>query len=441
MSHMKSSASAFSGSTRVVTPAGNVAGSLRLPGDKSISHRYAMLAGFAEGISHLTNFSSGADPHSTLACMQQLGAGVERGENGVFTVTGCAGSFQAPQAALDCGNSGSTMRMLAGLLAAQPFTSTLVGDTSLSRRPMERIRMPLTAMGAKLDLTEGHAPVTIHGGPLRGLDYRTPIASAQVKTCLLFAGLQASGTTQVHESVHTRDHGELALRAFGAEVERSKLTVSIQGGQKLHGIDASVPGDLSSAAFFLCAAALFPESNLVLDGVGMNPTRASLLDVLRGLGVRLNVLELSEQHAELVGTLQVLGNPGGLQGAEISGALSAQLIDELPVLAAIAPYTRDGIRIRDARELRVKESDRIALVAQNLRAMGAQVEEFEDGLDVPGGQTLHGAGIDAGDDHRIAMAFAVAALRAVGDTQIHGAESAAISFPEFFEFLDRITER
>ncbi|HVC91064.1 MAG TPA: hypothetical protein VND66_10635, partial [Acidobacteriaceae bacterium] len=210
---MKSSASAFSGSTRVVTPAGNVAGSLRLPGDKSISHRYAMLAGFAEGISHLTNFSSGADPHSTLACMQQLGAGVERGENGVFTVTGCAGSFQAPQAALDCGNSGSTMRMLAGLLAAQPFTSTLVGDNSLSRRPMERIRTPLTAMGAKLDLTEGHAPVTIHGGPLRGLDYRTPIASAQVKTCLLFAGLQASGTTQVHESVHTRDHGELALRA------------------------------------------------------------------------------------------------------------------------------------------------------------------------------------------------------------------------------------
>jgi 3-phosphoshikimate 1-carboxyvinyltransferase len=441
LSPMKSSAAASSGSTRVVTPARNVLGSLRLPGDKSISHRYAMLAGFAEGTSHLTNFSSGADPHSTLACMEQLGAQVERGETGTITIGGCASEFHPPQVALDCGNSGSTMRMLAGLLAAQPFSSTLVGDASLSRRPMERIRTPLTAMGARLELTEGHAPLTIHGGPLRGLDYQTPIASAQVKTCVLFAGLQASGATVVHESVHTRDHGELALRAFGAEVERSKLTVSIAGGQKLHGIDASVPGDLSSAAFFLCAAALFPESNLVLDGVGMNPTRASLLDVLRGLGVELNVLELSEQHAELVGTLQVVGNPNGLVGAEISGAMSAQLIDELPVLAAIAPYTREGIRIRDARELRVKESDRIALVAKNLRAMGAKVEEFEDGLDVAGGQALHGAEIDAGDDHRIAMAFAVAALRATGQTEIHGAESAAISFPEFFDFLDRITER
>ncbi|MGO8719421.1 MAG: 3-phosphoshikimate 1-carboxyvinyltransferase [Acidobacteriaceae bacterium] len=438
---MKSSASPPSGSTRIVTPAGNVAGSLRLPGDKSISHRYAMLAGFAEGTSHLTNFSSGADPHSTLACMEQLGAQVDRGEHGAVAIHGRAGRLQPPEAALDCGNSGSTMRMLAGLLAAQPFTCTLVGDNSLSRRPMERIRTPLTAMGARLDLTEGHAPVTIHGGALHGLDYQTPIASAQVKTCLLFAGLQASGTTHVHESVHTRDHGELALRAFGAEVERSQLTVSIAGGQKLHGIDAGVPGDLSSAAFFLCAAALFPESNLVLDGVGMNPTRASLLDVLRGLGVGLKVLELSEQHAELVGTLQVVGNPAGLLGAEISGAMSAQLIDELPVLAAIAPYTREGIRIRDARELRVKESDRIALVAKNLRAMGATVEEFEDGLDVPGGQVLHGAEIDAGDDHRIAMAFAVAALRATGQSEIHGAESAAISFPEFFDFLDRITER
>jgi 3-phosphoshikimate 1-carboxyvinyltransferase len=399
-----------------------------------------MLAGFAEGTSRLTNFSSGADPHSTLTCMEQLGANVERGENGTLTITGCGGAFREPRRALDCGNSGSTMRMLAGLLAAQPFPSTLVGDASLSRRPMERIRTPLTAMGARVELTEGHAPVTIHGGPLRGLDYEAPIASAQVKTCLLFAGLQASGTTQVHESVHTRDHGELALRAFGAEVERKNLTVSIAGGQKLHRIDANVPGDLSSAAFFLCAAALFPESNLVLDGVGMNPSRASLLDVLRELGVTLNVLELSEQHAELVGTLQVVGNPNGLIGAEISDSMAAQLIDELPVLAAIAPYTREGIRIRDARELRVKESDRIALVARNLRAMGAKVEEFEDGLDVPGGQTLHGAEIDAGDDHRIAMAFAVAGLRATGQTEIHGAESAAISFPEFFDFLDRIAE-
>ncbi len=441
MSQANSPATSSSVSTRRVSPAANVLGSLRLPGDKSISHRYGMLAAFAEGTSHLSNFSSGADPHSTLACMEQLGARVERQDNGVIAVTGRAGAFAAPASALDCGNSGSTMRMLAGLLAAQPFTGTLVGDVSLTRRPMERIRAPLSSMGARIDLTDGHAPVTIHGGPLRGLDYATPIASAQVKTCLLFAGLQAAGTTHVHESVHTRDHGELALRAFGAQLTRSKTSVSIEGGQQLRAIDAAVPGDMSSAAFFLCAAALFPESNLVLDGIGMNPTRASLLDVLRGLGVSLNVLQLSEEHGELIGTLQVVGNPAGLEGAEISGALSAQLIDELPVLAAIAPYTRLGIRIRDARELRVKESDRIALVARNLRAMGATVEEFEDGLDVPGGQKLHGAEIDSGDDHRIAMAFSVAALRASGDTEIHGAESAAISFPEFFDFLDRVTER
>ena len=237
---------------------------------------------------------------------------------------------------------------------------------------MERIRTPLTAMGARIELTDGHAPVTIHGGPLRGLDYQTPIASAQVKTCLLFAGLQASRhDAGARVGAYTRSRGAGVASVWGRG--RAKQTDGQhRGGQKLHGIDASVPGDLSSAAFFLCAAALFPESNLVLDGVGMNPTRASLLDVLRGLGVGLNVLELSEQHAELVGTLQVLGNPKGLVGAEISGAMSAQLIDELPVLAAIAPYTRDGIRIRDARELRVKESDRIALVAKNLRAMGAQ---------------------------------------------------------------------
>lgn len=427
--------------TRVISPARNVLGSLRLPGDKSISHRYGMLAALAEGTARLSNFSTGADPHNTLGCVEQLGAKVERQADGIVAITGCGGALRTPSAALDCGNSGSTMRMLAGILAAQPFRSVLVGDESLSRRPMERIRGPLTAMGARVELTDGHAPVVVHGGPLRGVDYATPIASAQVKTCLLFAGLLASGTTQVHESVHTRDHGELALRAFGAQVSRSKGTVSIEGGQQLRAIDAVVPGDMSSAAFFLCAAALFPEANLVLDGVGMNPTRASLLDVLRTLGVRLNVLQLEEQHSELVGTLQVLGTPTGLAGAEISGALAAQLIDELPVLAAIAPYTRSGIRIRDARELRVKESDRIALVAQNLRAMGATVEELEDGLDVPGKQPLHGAEIDSGGDHRIAMAFSVAALRANGQTIIHGAEAAAISFPEFFDFLERITER
>jgi 3-phosphoshikimate 1-carboxyvinyltransferase len=426
---------------RIIEPARNIAGSLRLPGDKSISHRYALLGGLAHGITRLTNFSSGADCASSLACVAAMGAGVKRAADGAIEITGTDGHFHHSEAPLDCGNSGSTMRMLAGLLAPQRFAYTLVGDASLSRRPMERVRKPLSQMGADLHLTDGHAPMTIRGGKLHSIDYTTPVPSAQVKSAVLFAGLQASGTTTVREAVRTRDHSELALRAFGANVERTLDSVSIEGGQQLQGIDAAVPGDMSSAAFFLCAAALFPESNLIFDGLGLNPTRATLLDVLTALGAHIGVVNLEEKHGELVGTVQVNAPPDGMGGTTISGALAAQLIDELPVIAAIGPYTKQGIRIRDAKELRVKESDRIALVARNLRAMGAEVEEFDDGLDVPGGQTLHAAEIDSGGDHRIAMAFSVAALRARGHTVIRGAESAAISFPEFFDLLDRVAER
>ena len=425
----------------IIRPAKNVHGSLRLPGDKSISHRYGMLAAFAEGTSRFTNFSTGADCASTLHCMEALGAQVRRLEDGSVEVTGVGGRVTPVDSPLDCGNSGSTMRMITGLLAPQEGRFTLVGDESLSRRPMERIRKPLELMGARLTLTEGHAPLKIEGGALKAIDYTTPVPSAQVKTCILLAGLQTAGTTTVREAVRTRDHSELALRAFGAAVERTLDSVSIRGTQKLHAIDAAVPGDLSSAAFFLCAAALFPGSNLVLDALGMNPTRAALLDVLAVLGTRISVLNLEEKNAELVGTVQIAAPAEGLGSTTISGALTAQLIDELPALAAIGPFTSGGIRIRDARELRVKESDRIALVVKNLRAMGAEVEEFEDGLDVPGGQSLHGATIDSGGDHRIAMAFSVAALRAEGETRIEGAESVAISFPEFFDLLDLVAER
>jgi 3-phosphoshikimate 1-carboxyvinyltransferase len=426
---------------RLIRPARNIAGSVRLPGDKSISHRYGMLGAFAEGTSRFSNFSTGADCASTLACMQALGAKVVKtGENSV-EVTGVGGRVTPSAEPLDCGNSGSTMRMMSGLLAAQEGTFTLIGDESLSRRPMERIRKPLEAMGAKITLTDGHAPLTIVGGNLKAIDYTTPVPSAQVKSCVMLAGLQTAGTTTVHEALRTRDHSELALRAFGATVERAQNSVSISGPQKLHAIDAAVPGDISSAAFFLCAAALFPGSNLVLDSLGLNPTRASLLDVLTALGLKINVLNLEEKNAELVGVVQASAPAEGLGSTEVSGAVAAQIIDELPVLAAIAPFTRGGIRIRDAKELRVKESDRIALTVKNLRAMGAQVEEYEDGMDVPGGQTLHGATIDSGSDHRIAMAFSVAALRAEGETLIQGAESANISFPEFFDLLDQIAER
>jgi 3-phosphoshikimate 1-carboxyvinyltransferase len=428
-------------SERIIEPALNIAGSLRLPGDKSISHRYALLGGLAHGTTRLTNFSSGADCASSVACVAALGAEVKRAADGTIEITGTDGHFHHSEAPLDCGNSGSTMRMLAGLLAPQRFAYTLVGDESLSRRPMERVRKPLSQMGAEIHLTDGHAPVMIRGTRLHGIDYTTPVPSAQVKSAVLFAGLQASGTMTVREAVRTRDHSELALRAFGANVERTVDSVSIAGGQQLHGIDAAVPGDMSSAAFFLCAAALFPGSNLIFDGLGLNPTRATLLDVLTALGAHIGVVNLEEKHGELVGTVQVNAPHDGMGGTTISGALAAQLIDELPVLAAIGPYTKHGIRIRDAKELRVKESDRIALVARNLRAMGAEVEEFDDGLDVPGGQTLHAAEIDSGGDHRIAMAFSIAALRARGHTVIRGAESAAISFPEFFDLLDQVAER
>ncbi|MGD0889399.1 MAG: 3-phosphoshikimate 1-carboxyvinyltransferase [Acidobacteriaceae bacterium] len=435
-------------STQLIRPARSLQGSLTVPGDKSISHRYAMLAGLAEGTSRLANFSTGADPHSSLACMESLGARVLHKPDGTIEITGVAGAFRQPSAPLDCGNSGSTMRMLSGLIASHPHTFTLLGDPSLTLRPMERISNPLIHMGAKVNLTDGHAPITIHGTPLRAIDFTTPIPSAQVKTAILFAGLQAEGVTSITESILTRDHTEHALLAFGATLTRTYARVnqparlSIPGGQHLRAIDATVPGDISSAAFFLCAALLFPDSNLVLDSLGMNPTRAALLDVIAALGGKIKVLTVEERHGELIGTIQVNRAPAAATTPFlISGPLTAQLIDELPVLAAIAPFTTTGIILRDAQELRVKESDRIALVAKNLRAMGARFTENPDGLEIPGNQTLHGASIDSGSDHRIAMAFAIAALRATGDSEIHGAEAAAISFPEFFTSLDALAQR
>ncbi|HZS28819.1 MAG TPA: 3-phosphoshikimate 1-carboxyvinyltransferase [Candidatus Angelobacter sp.] len=422
----------------IIRSAKNILGSLRLPGDKSISHRYAMLAAIASGTTKLGNFSSGADCASTLGCVQQLGCAVRK-TDGMVEIDGRE-RLQQPNASLDCGNSGSTMRMLSGILAGQDFSCDLHGDESLSRRPMARIMTPLRLMGAEINAsTNDLPPLHIHGGKLRGIEYKTPIASAQVKSAVLFAGLFADGETTVEEPHRTRDHTEQALRAFGVELSRSRNRITIAGGQRLSAINAAIPGDISSAAFFLCAAALFPDSNLVIDNLLLNPTRASLLDVLKIMGAGVSVINLEEHHGELVGTVKV--EHGKLKGTTIEGAQSVALIDELPVLAAIAPYTRDGIEIRDAKELRVKESDRIALVAHNLRAMGAQCEEHEDGLRVPGSQKLHGAEIDSGHDHRIAMAFAVAALRAEGETVIHGAESAKISFPEFFQMLESVVER
>lgn len=422
----------------VIKPAKNLVGSIRLPGDKSISHRYAMLAALAQGATRLRNFSTGADCASTLACLKSLGVEVTK-SNGEIAIAGRGGTLIAPSASLDCGNSGSTMRMLSGIVAGQPFTSEMIGDASLSRRPMRRVIEPLTQMGANISSEDGHAPLRIKGGRLRSIDYKPQVASAQVKSSLLFAGLLADGETVVEEPVRTRDHGEMALRAFGAQISRDRNRVSIKGGQQLKAIEAAVPGDISSAAFFLCAAVLFPDSNLVIDSLLLNPTRAVLLDVLTVLGARVRMVQVEEQHGELVGTVALEAGP--LKGIRLAGSQSAALIDEIPVLAAIAPYTSEGLVVHDARELRVKESDRIAAVAKNLRAMGAKVTEHEDGLTVPGGQQLHGAEIDSEHDHRIAMAFSIAALKAEGETVIHGADAAQISFPEFFQMLEGVLER
>lgn len=304
---------------------------------------------------------------------------------------------------------------------------------------MERVIRPLTEMGARIHSTEGgHAPLRIEGGRLHAICYRMPVASAQVKSAVLFAGLFAEGRTKVIEPVQTRDHTELALRAFGAELESAVGECTVTGGQELHGLNAGVPGDISSAAFFLCAAAIFPGSNLILDSVLLNPTRTAILDFLISMGVKVSVLNLDQQNGELHGTLQVQGMR--LKGGRIAAPLTAALIDELPVIAAIAPYTDDGIEIRDAGELRIKESDRIQSTAEALRAFGASVQVLEDGWKIPGRQQLHGAEIDPHGDHRIAMAAAITALRAGSDSTILCDNAVEISYPTFFSDLQRIVE-
>jgi 3-phosphoshikimate 1-carboxyvinyltransferase len=428
------------GSSVIVRPACAVRGVVRIPGDKSISHRYAMLAAIAEGTSRFHNFSAARDCASTLDCVAKLGCEWKRLEDETIEVCGVGRRLNAPAGMLDCGNSGSTMRMLSGILAGQTFATELCGDESLSRRPMARIMKPLTEMGARIEARDGgRPPLKIRGGTLKAIHYRPEVTSAQVKSCVLFAGLFAEGETVVEEPIRTRDHGEIALRAFGAEVEQKGNASRIVGGQQLHAIEAHVPGDLSSAAFFLCAAALFPESHITLPGILMNPTRARLLDILIQMGLKISVGHLEEHEGELIGTIEARG--AVWKGGVIAGADAAALIDEIPVLAAVAPYSESGLEVRDAKELRVKESDRIAAVAANLRKMGAEVEERPDGMRIPGGQHLHGAELDSFGDHRIAMAFAVAALRADGETTIHGADAAGVSYPRFFEELETVAGR
>jgi 3-phosphoshikimate 1-carboxyvinyltransferase len=425
-----------------ILPARSITGAVEVPGDKSISHRYAILAAIAEGSSEIQHFSAAADCRSTLDCFRRLGIDVDlRGDRVRIAGKGLSG-MRASRRALDAGNSGTTMRLLAGVLAGQTFSATLDGDASLRRRPMRRVIEPLEKMGARIRSREGGlAPLDIEGAHLQPIEYKMPVASAQVKSAVLLAGLFAEGVTSVLEEVRTRDHTELALEEFGTEIAREGRAIRVTGRPKLTGRQLIVPGDLSSAAFFLVAAMILPDSNLLVHNVGLNPTRTALLDVLARMGATIKPVSVRSENGELVGDLAAEYSP--LTGGVVAGAEIAQLIDELPVLAALGPFTEKGVEIRNAEELRVKESDRIAVLAENLRRMGATVEERRDGLRVEGrgAGKLRGAEIEPHGDHRMAMAFAVAALGAEGATLIRDSECAGVSYPQFYETLDSLLER
>lgn len=425
-----------------LTPARSIKGRLTLPGDKSISHRAALIAALASGSSEIANFSTAADCASTVACLQQLGARVET-VNGKLRFAGSQ-QLTAPNAPLDCGNSGSTMRILAGVLAGHDFSAELTGDASLSARPMQRIIEPLELMGATFDSNDGKPPLRIRGsGKLVPITYQLPVASAQVKSAILFAGLFAHGRTTVIEKLPSRDHTERLFNGFGVPVTTNKdLSITIEGPARFTGGPITIPGDISSAAYFIAAAMLLPASELTIESVGLNPTRAAFLTVLRAWGAAISTSDLRDERNEPAGTIHVAGGlHSDPEDRILSGALIPSLIDELPLLAVVGTQISGGIQIRDAGELRLKESDRLQATARNLRAMGAAVEEFDDGIAVSGPTRLRGATIDSYGDHRIAMAFSVAALIAEGETEIKGSGCAGISFPEFYHLLDSVAEK
>jgi 3-phosphoshikimate 1-carboxyvinyltransferase len=422
---------------QTVHPARAIDGIVTLPGDKSISHRYGMIAAIAEGRSSIANYATGADCQSTLACMQALGAKVERQADGVTVIEG--GALRQPAGDLDAGNSGTITRMLTGILAGQAFDSRIIGDESVSGRPVDRVTKPLERMGAHIELRDGrYPPLVIHGRPLHGIEYTPPVASAQVKSCVLLAGLFAQGETIVHEPVRTRDHTEIALTEFGADIEVIGKTIRLQGGAKLTGRELVVPGDLSSACFFLVASLLMKQADLVIHGVGLNPTRSSLLDFLVGMGAQIRIVNVLQVGGELIGDLRVKNSK--ITGGVIEGALTAALIDELPALAVLAAASEGGLVVRDAAELRVKETDRIATVEAGLKRMGVKIETAPDGFTIPGKQSFHAAEIESAGDHRIAMAFSVAALAADGPCLIKDAGAASVSYPAFFDTLAQIAK-
>jgi len=424
-------------SDRLLRPVPAIRGSITLPGDKSISHRALMFSAIATGLSTITGLAAAEDVQNTLLCLKKLGVGIKK-QKGKIIVTG-AGMYglQRPQKVLDAGNSGTTMRLLSGILAAQDFTSTIDGDASLRKRPMRRIIEPLENMGARIDSQDFKAPLTIHGGTLRAIDYASSVASAQVKSCILLAGSYARGFTRVTEPAVSRDHTERMLQEFGANIRHKEGMAGIKGPIQLKSAELDVPGDISAAAFFIVGACLLPDSEIELLNVGVNPTRTGILDALAHMGafIKQDDVELrsNEPRARLIVTSKKL------HGATFGGLLIPRIIDEIPILAVAATQAEGVTTIRDAGELRMKESDRIMTIVENLKRMGANIRETRDGMIIQGPTRLAGAEIESYGDHRIVMSFSIAGLIADGETLIRDVDCVNTSFPGFFELVDKIS--
>lgn len=422
--------------TKQLQPIQQLKGSIKVPGDKSISHRAVMFGSIAEGTTTIDGFLTGEDCLSTISCFRKLGVTIQQeGEKVTVKGKGIAG-LTPPSEYLYVGNSGTTIRLMLGILANAPFESTLTGDESIAKRPMNRVTKPLKEMGAAIDGNDSGNKVPLHikGGETRGIHYTSPIASAQVKSAIILAGLDGEGTTSVEEPFKSRDHTERMLKAFGVEVETDELTVSVAGGQKLKGTHIEVPGDISSAAFFLVAGAIVPNSEITLKKVGLNPTRTGILDVLKDMGADITYQNINEEASEPFGDLLIKSSE--LKGTVIQGDLIPRLIDEIPIIALAATQAEGKTIIRDAHELRVKETDRIETVVNELKKMGADIEATEDGMIIHGKSSLRGASVQSYGDHRIGMMLSVAACIAEGETTLKNSEAIAVSYPSFFEQLN-----
>ena len=414
---------------------GPLKGEITVPGDKSISHRAVMFGSLAKGTTEITGFLQGADCLSTISCFESMGIAIENKGNIVLVHGNGLRGLKKPETVLDCGNSGTTTRLISGILSAQNFDVTLTGDASIQKRPMKRIMEPLSLMGADIVSVNGNgcAPLAIRGKALHGIHYTSKVASAQVKSSILLAGLYADGPTSVTEPYVSRNHSEIMLNLFGAHVTTTNTTATIEPASELHSRKINVPGDISSAAYFIAAGLMVPGSEILIKNVGINPTRDGILHVCKAMGADLTLLNVKEDEGEPVA--DILVRASSLHAAEIGGSIIPTLIDELPMIAALACFAQGTTVIRDAAELKVKESNRIAVMVENLSAMGADVTETEDGMIIQGGRPLHGASIDSRGDHRIAMTFAVTALCADGATDIRGADCVTISYPRFYEDL------